>query len=260
MRKIKRIINSERPVMRAFFLRLKAMRTLTLAASILLGDPWSGLRAYAQNVSPNPTAAVKLSHRDSMSVHPFIGVSSLNTDIVTFELNGYLFKIPRNYLNTAIVDDGDDALLLIQTWTPDFKGYDAYSKAQYASKGSNIVDREVDIYTFRYNVPGYGKQDFDDLNLPNLKSEEPASNGLIFAKHSMSALVEDDYVDYEHNYGDSTVIRCDKGPPFECNAVLETPQNILLQYKFKKSNLDSWRQIKSNVERLFNSFYAGKAQ
>ena len=195
-----------------------------------------------------------------MSVSPFMFAPSASTEPVIVEMNGSIFRIPRNFLMAAAMGGGDSHILIL-TITPDFSGWSAFAKSQYDAKNKDFIKREVRIYAEGGNASASGRNK-NILEIPSDKMDEPDNSGLKFVRENPFASADDVFVHYSKNknQNDDAVIVCDKLAPLACTVYLDTPQRIELQYQFHRSQLENWESIRRGVLNLWNSFYAGDAK
>jgi len=201
-----------------------------------------------------------LPKNDSISVVQFRGVPSLSTEPVDIERGGERFRIPRNYLETAVLekeyvnvkDAFESAALTIVTTFPEFAG--ATETSIHCFKLGECRGSKVTIDTLSPQENTIRTRVEEAIAAAD-KSETPAQNGLVEVHLKSSFL--DVYLWRGADISDAILIECMKGSAAPYCYVRVNFHGVPFLYEYDRSLLPYWRTIHDRISQLLNSFYQG---
>jgi hypothetical protein len=208
-------------------------------------------------------AAADIEQDDTLSVHPFEYVPSLDTAPVEVEMRGIRWRVPRNFLEVATFSNRSEipggslksAVLRIVTTLSTLKGATPETLRCFKALRAEVCPDTIIISVIQPNASP------DVWNRPALieAAGDPRNDfyGLTSVKAQVSLGPQDVFVFYGGSFDSSTAIACRRAGGKEllqdCSVRLEI-DGVPLRYSFARSQLPHWRRIHDGVVSIVKSF------
>jgi len=181
------------------------------------------------------------------------------TDIINVTVNGRRFHIPANYLEYASARQGGEHHELdLFALLPDLTGWSNWNADNFSS---NAPDSRVIFFTIRSEKIGLSESDrLKRVYLGYVRDRRgtPGPYGLTqFAFRADSGYRDEDLFVGETEKG-PIVLRCVRlshdVPSPSCLRDTLIGRGVSLSYRFKRSQIEHWRDIGAGVDNLIASF------
>ena len=199
-------------------------------------------------LAPTPTSFIE-EHQSPTS----------RTDPVRISVGGLSLVIPANYLLYASARQGGDRKqVALFAKFPDFDGYSDWESGAFSSNGQSSPIVYMLIREEPFNLSEQERLGRIYLTYVTDPAGKPAPFGLTqFVFRDDSAYHHEDlFVGVMR--GHSIVMRCERLSPEDSNpsCLRDTPlsRRVALSYRFKRTQLASWRDIAAGVGALVHSF------
>ncbi|MBG0811754.1 hypothetical protein IY145_20590 [Methylosinus sp. H3A] len=235
-------------------IRLLATRFALLLSILAL----SGEAAMARDASQD----------DTISAPQFTGAPSLETTPVDIRMSGNRWRIPRNFLEIAMLyktytdpeNYTNTASLTIVTTFPELTGATPATIRCYKPLGACPNTIILDSLG-----PG-SRNEPSARNGPAIRDAAQAAQagpyGLVKVATRISLVPKDVYVFRGDSDESSVVIGCpqEDGDKIDLCRVYIDVHGTPFLYRYKKYLLPHWREIHDGIMHLFHSFYVGEIQ
>lgn len=187
-----------------------------------------------------------------------------DTTIAELNVDGVLFRVPGNYTkHRRSRSDGDYDDVQMHALLPDLK---PWSSANAGAFSSNLADAKVIHFALTVDRARLTYQDKFQRGIKPLADNpegEPGPFGLTMYKFSPGTGYDNtEWFSAKLADGSELVMRCDASanPDFgsNCMRVTRLRNNVGFSYKFKRSQLSSWKQADTALMALIESFRAKK--
>jgi hypothetical protein len=217
-------------------------------------------------------AAAAIEPGDTLSVRPFLYSPSLDTSPVEIHMQGVLWLVPRNFLESASFSSNHSTnparplhliSLRIVTTLSTLKGAIPETLVCYKALRAAVCPDTIVMLT------QWGEPSPKVRNAPAIAEAARDPRDDLFGLTKVNAKVglgqEDVYVFYGGSAEKSTVIQCVPSVPSrqellqDCTVRLEVI-GVPMSYSFARSQLPNWRRIQGGVVPIIKSVATGDAK
>lgn len=219
-----------------------------LPSAVLLATVLLCVLVLLYYLAPNPASFIE-EHSSPTS----------RTDTVRLTIGRLALRVPENYLiYPSERRDGVRTQVALFAALPDFRGYDEQDSAIFAGNGANSPIVHILIRRDAFELTESVR-----LNRVYLSEVTDVRGGPGPFRLTRYSFRDDSGYRGEDLFVGRTeqgvvVMRCVRAtasvPSPNCLRELPLTNGVELSYRFKRSRLDSWRDIARNVERLVASF------
>lgn len=193
---------------------------------------------------------------DTISVPLFRGAPSIDPSIVDMRIGHSRLRIPRNYLETAVISENTGELLFILgTLFPGFSGASSNSIECLKSNWHDCTDSVI-IYR---ETTGSAEQRHASI-LKGITSSKGESTDFGLIKYVGKILLVPSVYYVGVDAGENIVIECtnpQEKVPQHCRTYLDISKDITVVYQYNLNLLPQWKLVHAKVTELLNSFVVG---
>ena len=203
----------------------------------------------ALGISVNSFAAGSVKATDSLSVRVFNSQPSISTEPINLQIGDAALRIPRNYLERAVIVERGRLFFSVVATLPDLAGANSDTLRCFRSENWSRCDNIVVARTVTISGHAYHKKIVAEL-------EKATDTELIFGlrkfKNTPNLIPNFYYVSEE----ESIALTCSlpTSPHPRCHSYLDIVGDLTVMYEFSPERIAQWPDIHIRLRDLFQKF------